>query len=460
MTEPDPQPPPPHPLGDRLPPWFTRALLYIAVAVAAYTVTQGLLRQIKGLLITLVVSLFLSFAMEPAVNALVRRGWRRGRATGLVFVVFFIGGGAFTYVMVDLMVRETAHLAEKAPDYVNDITDWINNRFNTDITSKDLTKRLNDYQSDLSNLATNVGGRVVSLSAAVLGGVFQIFTIALFAFYFVADGPRLRSTICSVLPADRQRLVIRLWELAIEKTGGYIYSRLLLASLASICSWIVFAVLRLPSSLALAIWLGLFSQFVPVIGTYLAGALPLLIALLNRPVAALVVAIFLVVYQQVENYVVAPKVTSRTMDIHPAVAFGAVIAGAGILGGVGTLLALPAAAIVQAFISAYLARHDLIDEVRGDGADVAAATSSGATPDSGTPAAPLRSLAAHPNWLDRLGERARRRSHAGHGDEPWSPSAPAPAHPDEHPGEDLTPHPGEDLGEDHTALPGEDPGSE
>ena len=117
-----------------------------------------------------------------------------------------------------------------------------------------------------------------------------------------------------------------------------------------------------PYPLALGLWVGLVSQFVPTAGTYLAGALPVLIALLDNPVSALWVLVFIVVYQQFENMVLSPRITARTMALHPAVAFGAVIAGGAIMGPIGALLALPAAACVQALVSIYLHRYEVITD--------------------------------------------------------------------------------------------------
>jgi hypothetical protein len=107
------------------------------------------------------------------------------------------------------------------------------------------------------------------------------------------------------------------------------------------------------------LWVGLISQFVPVVGTYLAGVLPLLIAVIDDPVSALWVLAVIVVYQQVENYLLAPRITARTMEIHAAVAFASVIAGAAILGPVGAVLALPVAATVQAILSTAIQRHEV-----------------------------------------------------------------------------------------------------
>jgi predicted PurR-regulated permease PerM len=97
-----------------------------------------------------------------------------------------------------------------------------------------------------------------------------------------------------------------------------------------------------------------------VVGTYLGGTLPVLIALLESPVMALWVVVFIVLYQQFENYVVGPRITERTMSLHPAVAFGSAIVGATLMGAPGALMALPVAATVQAWISTYIERYDVV----------------------------------------------------------------------------------------------------
>jgi predicted PurR-regulated permease PerM len=112
---------------------------------------------------------------------------------------------------------------------------------------------------------------------------------------------------------------------------------------------------------ALALWVGVVSQFLPVVGTYLAGALPVLVAFIDSPMKAVILLVFVVLYQQVENYLLLPRITARTMDLHPAVAFGAAIAGGAVLGPVGAVLAIPGAAMVQALLTNAGTRHEVID---------------------------------------------------------------------------------------------------
>jgi predicted PurR-regulated permease PerM len=344
-----------------LPPWFWRAVLAVGFSVFAFMAVRGALGRLTGLLGMIGVSLFLSFAVEPAVNYLADRGWKRGRATLVCFLVVFGGGGIFIGLMVGLVVGQVSDLAHQAPGYVTDATNWANDTFNTEITSTELNETLADYQDDLAGLAADMGGRVLSVTGTALGVVFQAFTVMLFSYYMIAQGPQMRRNFCSLLPERRQHVVLRLWELSIEKTGGWVFSRLLLATVAGVTSWVVFVALGLPSPLALALWLGLVSQFIPVVGTYLGGALPLLVALVNRPITAVWVLAWILVYQQIENYLLSPKITAHTMDLHPAVAFGSALAGASLFGPLGAVLALPAAAVIQAFVSTYLDRHEVIE---------------------------------------------------------------------------------------------------
>jgi predicted PurR-regulated permease PerM len=341
-----------------MPGWVPRAILLFFLGVAALFSIYALFKQLRPLLVILLVSLFLAFALEPAVNFLARRGWRRGVATGLVFFALIVAVIGFVAAMSVLVVDQVSSFADDAESYGEQIEDYAKDWFDAEIDVEDAVDDLTAEDGPLREFAAN---NAADIATAVLGGVFQAFTVALFTFYLVADGPRLRRTICSILRPDRQREVLRAWELAIDKTGGYIYSRALLAGLSAIATWIALTIIGVPYALALALWVGVISQFVPVVGTYIAGALPVAIAALNDPVDVIWTLAFIIVYQQLENYLLAPRITAQTMELHPAVAFGTVIAGAAILGPVGAVLALPAAAVGQAFVSTYIQRHEVVE---------------------------------------------------------------------------------------------------
>ena len=354
--------------------WLTPARLasLIAVLAAAYGALT-IVRALRSLLVMLLVSLFLSFAMEPAVQWLNRRGWRRGSATAVVFAGVFVASIAVVAAIVPLVVAQVRDLIESVPTTLEEINAVLARVPFVDFqveTSGDLEAEVmrlsRDFGDEIRNAVLGAAGNVVSVGRTVLGALFQGLTILLVTFYLVADGPRLRRALAAPFPPARQREILTIWEVAVDKTGGYIYSRLLLAAVAAIATTLFLLVVGVPYPLPLGLWVGVTGAFVPVVGTYLGGLLAVLVAALGQPLDALWVVLFIVVYQQLDNYLLAPRLQSRTMDVHPGVAFVSVLVGGTLLGAVGALLALPATAIGQALLSTYLHRHQVIAELEVD----------------------------------------------------------------------------------------------
>jgi predicted PurR-regulated permease PerM len=341
----------------QMPRWIPRLLVLVVITVLAGYATFLLIRTTKNLLLWLIASLFLSFALEPAVNWLVARGWRRGTATALVLSGLLLIGLVTIAAMVPLVIDQVAELVQRAPDFLRQASAATDRWFGIQLEGEDVRDFIRNAQTDVQQLAANVA----SIGAFILGLIFQILTIGLFTFYLVADGPRFRRAVCSVLTPRRQREVLEAWDVAIDKTGGYLYSRLLLALINGVATFVVLQLLGVPFAVPLALWQGFVSQFIPVVGTYIAAAVPLLVAVLEDPWAALIFLIFVLVYQQIENYLLAPRITARTMQLHPAVAFGAALAGAAVGGLIGAFMALPAAAVIQATVSGYLTRHEVVE---------------------------------------------------------------------------------------------------
>jgi predicted PurR-regulated permease PerM len=342
---------------DGMPSWIPKLLSMVVLAgFIAYAIFL-LLRNLQSLIVMLIASMFLSFALEPAVNWLAKRGWRRGPATGLVLFAVLLVGALMIALMVPLVIDQTVELVDRAPGWLAEANRYTQRWFGIEITGKNIVNFIAGARADVQAIASNVA----SVGAFMLGLVFQVFTIALFTYYLVADGPQFRRTILSALPQRRQLEVLNVWELAVDKTGGYLYSRLLLAAINALFTFIVLQILGIPFALPLALWQGFVSQFIPVVGTYIGAAIPALVALLEDPWKALYYVIFVIVYQQIENYVLSPRITSKTMQLHPAVAFGAALAGASISGLLGALVALPTAAVVQAVISSYVTQHEVLE---------------------------------------------------------------------------------------------------
>ncbi|GAA0958437.1 MULTISPECIES: AI-2E family transporter [Streptomyces violaceusniger group] len=350
----------------RMPRWLPRAMVLALALVACYRLATWAFDQLTGLLLNILIAFFLALAIEPAVDRMAARGMRRGLATGLVFLAILVGTAGFFTLLGSMLADQIITMVQDFPKYLDDVVSWINDTFHTHLSRLEIQDSL--LHSDwLQSYVKNSADNVLDISTQVLGGLFKTLTVTLFAFYFAADGPRLRRALCSVLPPTRQVEVLRAWEIAVAKTGGYIYSRGLMALISGVAHYILLEALGVPYAPALAVWVGLISQFIPTIGTYLAGALPMLIAFTIEPWYALWVLIFVVIYQQFENYLLQPRITARTVDIHPAVSFGSVIAGTALLGAVGALIAIPATATLQAFLGAYIKRYDVTDDLRVHG---------------------------------------------------------------------------------------------
>ncbi|MFJ1733540.1 AI-2E family transporter [Streptomyces sp. NPDC088254] len=352
--------------GARMPRWLPRAMVLALALVALFQLGTWAFHQLIGLLINILIAFFLALAMEPAVSRMAARGVRRGLAAFLVFLGLLVAFAGFFTLLGSMLAGQIIKMIEDFPDYLDSVISWINTTFHTELRRVDIQEGLL-HSEWLRKYAQNSAAGVLDVSTQVLGGLFQLLTIALFSFYFAADGPRLRRALCSVLPPARQTEVLRAWEIAVDKTGGYLYSRGLMALISGIAHYILLEALGIPYAPVLAVWVGVVSQFIPTIGTYLAGALPMLIAFTVDPWYALWVLVFVVVYQQFENYMLQPKLTSKTVDIHPAVAFGSVIAGTALLGAVGALISIPAVATLQAFLGAYVKRYDVTDDPRVHG---------------------------------------------------------------------------------------------
>lgn len=347
-----------------------RLIRRIAVAVIAVVlfiqVFEWLFFGVRHLLFLLLLAWLFAIAMEPAVSWMARRGVKRGTGTGIVMLSLFLAIVAFSAIFGAIFIEQVVNLIQALPDTLTTLVDWVNHTFNTNFDATQITDLLQITPERVADWASTIGLGIFGFFTSLVGVVFDLFTVLLFAFYFSAEGPHLRRTVASWLPADSQRGVAQVWQIAIEKTGGYVVSRLVLAVLSAVCTSVFLLVIDVPYWLPLGIWTGVVSQFIPTLGTYLGGSLPALIGFSSSTVDGILVVIFVIVYQQVENYVFSPRVSNRTMNIHPAVAFGAVIVGGALAGALGALIAIPIVASILAIIETYGTRYELIPEMEQD----------------------------------------------------------------------------------------------
>jgi predicted PurR-regulated permease PerM len=355
--------PDPAPAG--MPEWVGRAVWRgIWQLIAAVLLTAAALwfaGRASDLIRYLILAQLLAFALEPAVYWLhQRRGWRRGSATGLLlvailllFVVLGVGMGAVLADQVD-------GLAEQLPVWIDNLNAFTQQHFDTTVVSSSSAAQSEQATQQVNRYLQEHAGDLLGAAGSLVGAVFSLFTVGLFTFYFTANGPQIRRVLCSRMPPERQRRVLWAYNTAMEKTGGYLYSRALLALINGGLMFLTLKLLGVPYALALGLFVGVVAAFIPIVGTYIAGAVPVLVALAAVSLtAAVIVLLEVLAYQQLENIWLSPRLSQKTMELNAGVAFAAAMAGGAVGGFIGAFFALPIAAVIQAFLSTYSRRYDV-----------------------------------------------------------------------------------------------------
>ena len=336
-------------------------------AVLATLVGIWMLDQARGVVSMIAIAFFFSLALEPGVRALVQRyGWRRGSATGIIYV----GGFLFVVLMVAVLIPAISQLAQvigdRGSDWLDSLNEWTSTNLGFDVSEPGSVDDLAQGAEDtISGFASGAFGTVLGIATSGVGLIFNLATIAMFTFYLTADAPRVKNAVLKLFSPRAQERIGWTWDQAITQTGGYFYSRLVLMFINGIGFFFTMVLVGLPVAIALALALfGSFvSVFIPVIGTYIGGAIPIVLTLaFSGFTSALIVLAYVLVYQQVENYWLSPKLSSKTMSLNGGVAFGAALAGGAIAGPMGAFTALPIAALISSFISNYLASNAVVYE--------------------------------------------------------------------------------------------------
>jgi predicted PurR-regulated permease PerM len=303
--------------------------------------------QVQAFVVIVVAGVFAGLAMEPAVAAMHRRGVRRGLAAwGILFLTFStLAGLAATVGAVG--VSQVSDLLDRLPELAAQLQQRLAG-WNVQV---DLVAMVNDRQM-LSDLTTQLKDKAVDVSTGAPVVVSKLLAVAFVAFWVSCEGAIIRSAIARLVPVQRRARVEQVWDIAVERTGGYLNSRVTLGFIASAVFSVGFTVVGSEYAIPLALWAGIVSTIVPLVGSYLGIGLPILIALGSDPMRAVWVLLVFLGYQQVKNLFIGPRVMRRAVKLHPLVGFSAVVTGAALAGGVGALLAIPIVATGQGIISA------------------------------------------------------------------------------------------------------------
>ena len=345
----------------RPPEWFGRALLYTAIAVfLAYFVWRSW-GKIDYIVLDVVISMFIALALEPMVASLVRHGWKRGVASASSLLLLCLVIVGLLALFGNMFVQQVIAMLQGMPALYQQISDLVS-QYSTFRLPEISSLGMEILKNIQTSWVTDFAGQALNTTMGVFSVLIDLLTVLMVTFYISASGPKMRRSVCQWMGPAQQRRFLLVWTVVQDQISGFLFSRSILALINATCTAVFLEVIHVPYWLPLAMFCGLVSQFIPVVGTYIGGALPMLFAWANNGVpAAIAVLVFIVVYQQVENMILSPKISQRTMDLNEAVAFLSVLLFGSLFGPLGAFLALPVTASLQAIFRAYTKRYELVD---------------------------------------------------------------------------------------------------
>jgi predicted PurR-regulated permease PerM len=347
-------------LGEPGPPLDHRAPFYVGfVGATGALVSFWLLTHIEAVgstLILIVVALFLAAGLNPAVSFFERRGVRRSYAVLLVIICVLIAVLLFLVAIVPVITDQVKSITDQAPQWFDRLQ---HNRQVQDLDDEyDVIDKARDYVTGGDFVGTLFGG-ALGIGLAVLGALFNAFIILVLTLYFLSSLDTTKNALYRLAPASRRDRVTRLGNRIIESVGGYVSGAFIVAMCAGISSVVfLFAVGLGKYAVALAFVVALL-DVIPMIGATIGAVVVTAIGFAEDPKIGIACVIFYVIYQQVENYIIYPRVMSKSVDVPGAVTVIAALVGAALLGVVGALLAIPtAAAILMLTREVFVRRQD------------------------------------------------------------------------------------------------------
>jgi predicted PurR-regulated permease PerM len=307
--------------------------------LTAYAVVQAI-GQLSTVITLLVISFFLTLALNPLVEGLTRRNVGRGWAVAIVFLGLL---GVFTlvgWVVIPPVAQQGTDLATNAPHMLDNLlrNQWVQEVDHRYQLVQRIQEEVNKRVAD-GNLWAGVFGGVLDAGKVIASGIFSVLTVLVLTLYFVSSLPDVKQGAYALVPASRRPRTSSLAEEVMRRVGSYAIGQVAVAAINAFFAWIMMSLLDLRFAAVLA-FLGL----IPMIGATLGATLVALVAFFDEPKKALIVIVYFIVYQQIENYVVMPRIMQRTVAVPGAVTVVAALAGGALLGILGALLAIPFAA--------------------------------------------------------------------------------------------------------------------
>jgi predicted PurR-regulated permease PerM len=322
-------------------------LLVVLVVLGVVAAIAGLW-LVRETIVWLVAAGFLAFSIEPLVRMFQKRGIGRGSSITLAFIVIAVVILMFSFVVIPPVVDGAKQLADNIPSYTQQLQDTsASDALNAD----GAIESAGNAAQDTSNFFANSGSVLDAIGALVSGG-FAIFMIFTFTLYFLAYSRELVGRVEGRLPVHARTPFRSALKDIYTMNQGYWYGKFLIGVIAGLTTFVTMKLLGLPYAAPLAVFVGI-TDLIPNIGATL-GTIPVVIVgLLEEPWKGVVAGVVLILYQQVENNLITPKVFKQTVEIHPFLSVVTVIVFTALFGIVGALVAVPVTKGIQIVIRAY-----------------------------------------------------------------------------------------------------------
>ena len=307
----------------------------------------------RQVLTWIIVAIFLTLALNPAVEAFERRGLRRGIATALTSLlalgVMVAAGSLFIPTLVD----EATGFADELPEYVNDVSEG-RGPLGELVERYEIDERVRDaVQGGNASSVLGFSDTALAITQSVITFIVAVVTIAFMTFFMLLEGPRWMERFYGLLPESSQEKWRGIGRDIYRTVGGYVTGNLLISVIAGVSSTIVLLILDVPYAVALGLLVAIL-DLIPLAGATLAAIILTAVAFLTSIPAGIIVLAFMIVYQQIENHLLQPLVYSRTVQLSPLAILISVLIGAKIAGILGALAAIPVAGTIQVLFLAWL----------------------------------------------------------------------------------------------------------
>jgi predicted PurR-regulated permease PerM len=293
------------------------------------------------------IAIFLSLALNPAVDRLERRiGNRRGAATGVVFLATLAAIAGIGALFIPTLVHQVNDFANQVPNYLDDLTKG-RGRLGFLETKYHLVQKARDaLKEGGAKRLFGLSGTALALTKSVITVVLSIVTIAFMTFFMILEGPAWVERGYSLLPPSSQPRWRSVGRDIYRTVGGYVTGNLLISLIAGVATTIVLLIVGVPYAVALGLIVAIL-DLIPLAGATIAAIIVGVVAFLHSIVAGIVVVVFFIVYQQIENHVLQPVVYGRTVQLSPLAVLISVLIGAELAGVLGALAAIPVAGSIQ-----------------------------------------------------------------------------------------------------------------